>query len=108
MKRGDLYRVAHPGRDPKKFRVFVVVSRQAVIDSRFSTVICAPIYTVHNGLASQAAVGVDEGLKHESSIHCDELVSLPKSTLTNYVGMLPPRKAEELNQALRVALDLPD
>jgi mRNA interferase MazF len=45
MKRGELYRVAHPsGRDPKKYRVFVIVSRQVVIDSRFSTVICAPIY----------------------------------------------------------------
>jgi mRNA interferase MazF len=88
--------------------VFVIVSRQALIDSRFSTIICAPIYSTHDGLASQVAVGVDEGLKHESSIHCDELVSLPKSVLTNYIGMLPPHKIEELNHALRMALDLPD
>jgi mRNA interferase MazF len=108
VKRGDLYRVAHPSHDPKKYRVFVVVSRQAVIDSRFSTVICAPVYTVHDGLASQVGIGVEEGLKHESSIHCDELVSLPKSVLTNYIGMLSPRRVEELNYALRVALDLPD
>lgn len=108
MKRGDLYRVAHPTRDPKKFRVFVIVSRQAVIDSRFSTVICAPIYTIHDGLASQVSVGIEEGLKHASSIHCDELVSLPKSVLTNYIGMLSPRKSEELDNALRVALDLLD
>jgi len=97
VKRGDLYRMAHPSHDPKKFRVFVVVSRQAVIDSRFSTVICAPVYSVHDGLASQVAIGVEEGLKHESSIHCDELVSLPKSVLTNYIGMLSPRRVEEVN-----------
>lgn len=108
MKRGELYRVAHPSNDPKKFRTFVIVSRQTLIDSRFSTVMCAPIYTIHDGLASQVAVGIDEGLKHESSIHCDELVSLPKTVLTNYIGMLPPYKIEELNNALRVALDLPD
>lgn len=108
MKRGDLYRVVHPSRDPKKFRTFVVVSRQAVIDSRFSTVICAPIYTIHDGLASQVSVGIEEGLKHASSIHCDELVSLPKSVLTNYIGMLSPRKTEALDNALRVALDLLD
>lgn len=108
MKRGELYRVAHPSHDPKKFRVFVIVSRQALLDSRFSTVICAPIYTTHDGLASQVAVGPDEGLKHDSSIHCDELVSLPKSVLTNFIGTLPPSKLEELNQALCVALDLPD
>lgn len=108
MKRGELYRVAHPSNDPKKFRVFVIVSRQAVIDSRFSTVICAPVYSVHDGLASQVAIGMDEGLKHESSIHCDGLVSLPKSVLTNYVGTLPPGKLAILDYALRVALDLRD
>ena len=108
MKRGELYRVAHPSHDPKKFRVFVIVSRQALLDSRFSTAICAPIYTTHDGLASQVAVGPEQGLKHDSSIHCDELVSLPKSVLTNFIGTLPPSKIEELNRALRVALDLPD
>jgi len=108
VKRGELYRVAHPSHDPKKFRVFVIVSRQALLDSRFSTAICAPIYTTHDGLASQVAVGPEQGLKHDSSIHCDELVSLPKSVLTNFIGTLPPSKIEELNRALRVALDLPD
>jgi mRNA interferase MazF len=108
VKRGDLYRVVHPSHDPKRYRVFVVVSRQAVIDSRFSTVVCAPIYSVHDGLASQVMVGIEEGLKHDSSIHCDELVSLPKVSLTNYVGMVSPSKIGELNHALQVALDLPD
>jgi mRNA interferase MazF len=108
VKRGELYRVVHPSNDPKKFRVFVIVSRQALIDSRFSTVICAPVYTAHDGLASQVAIGVDEGLKHESSIHCDGLVSLPKSVLTNYIGMLPSDKLAILDYALRVALDLRD
>jgi len=108
VKRGDLYRVAHPsGRDPKKFRVFVVVSRQAVIDSRFSTVICAPVYSVHDGLSTQVLVGIEEGLKHDSSIHCDELVSLPKSALTSYIGTLSPQQMQALNRALRMALDIP-
>lgn len=109
MKRGELYRVAHPSaKDPKKYRVFVIVSRQIAIDSRFSTVICAPIYSVHDGLSTQILVGAEEGLKHDSSIHCDELISLPKSALTQYIGMLPPTKMDELNQALRIALDLPE
>jgi len=107
VKRGELYRVAHPtARDPKKQRVFVVVSRQVLIDSRFSTVVCAPIYSTHAGLSTQVLVGVEEGLKHDSSIHCDELVSLPKAVLTNYVGSLSRGKVETLNQALRIALDL--
>ena len=104
-----MYRVAYPGsRDPKRSRVFVVVSRQVLLDSRFSTVICAPVYTAQHGLATQVPVGIDEGLKHESSIHCDELVSLPKSLLTNYVGTLTPAKLDLLATALRVALELSD
>ena len=107
MKRGELYRVIHPSaRDPRKHRVFAVVSRQVLIESRFSTVMCAPLYSTHDGLSTQVLVGVEEGLKHESSIHCDELVSLPKSALTNYVGTLSVAKIELLNQALRIALDV--
>jgi mRNA interferase MazF len=86
--------------------VFVVVSRQAAIDSRFSSVICAPVYSAIHGLRSQVQVGVAEGLKHESAVHCDELVSLPKTVLTDYVGSLSRAKIVELNQALAVALDL--
>jgi mRNA interferase MazF len=109
MKRGELYRVLNPSaRDPRKSRVFIIVSRQVLIDSRFSTVICAPIYSAYDGLSTQVPIGIEEGLKHESSIHCDELVSLPKAALTNYVGMLSPNKIESLNQALLVALDMRD
>ncbi|MBI4467845.1 MAG: type II toxin-antitoxin system PemK/MazF family toxin [Acidobacteria bacterium] len=107
MKRGEFYRVRHPtARDPRKYRVFVIVSRQVLIDSRFSTVICAPIYSSYDGLSTQVAVGIEEGLKHDSSIHCDELVSLPKSALTNYVGRLSLQKDKALRQSLGVALDL--
>ena len=108
MRRGDLFRVAHPSaNDPRRYRVFVVVSRQTLIDSRFSTAICAPIYSVHDGLSTQVPVGIDQGLKHASSVHCDELVSLPKASLTNCVGRLSPQQMAALHDALRMALDLP-
>jgi mRNA interferase MazF len=103
-----MYRVRHPSGDPRKSRVFVVVSRQAVIDSRFSSVICAPIYSAHHGLSSQVPVGIDEGLKHDSAIHCDELVSLGKHILTDYVGSLSHTKLAELDAALAVAVGLND
>ena len=107
MNRGELYRVRHPSsEDPKRSRVFVVVSRQAVIDSRFSSVVCAPVYSARHGLASQVAVGIDDGLKHDSAIHCDELISLPKAALTDYIGTLSPEKITQLNRALAMALDL--
>ena len=84
----------------------MVVSRQVLIESRFSTVICAPVYTAYDGLSTQIQVGVSEGLKHTSGIHCDELVSLPKTMLTDYVGSLSAGQLQKLDVALRMALQL--
>jgi mRNA interferase MazF len=107
MNRGELYRVYKASKtDPKKSRVFAVVSRQVLIESSYSTVICAPIYTAYDGLASQVLVGVSEGLKHESSIHCDELVSVLKSLLTDNVGKLTDKKLDHLDEALAVAVGI--
>lgn len=107
MKRGDLYRVFKPNsRDPKRFRVFVVVSRQEILDSSFSTVVCAPIYSNCAGLETQVNVGINEGLKHDSCIFCDELVSFPKSMLTDFIGSLPKPKLNELNRSLAIALEI--
>lgn len=107
MRRGELYRVRRPDGNPKRARTFVIVSRQAVIDSKFSSVICAPVFTEGSGLATQVPVGPDDGLKHASWIMCDQLVSAPMSQLTDYVGTLRPQTIARLNVALRIALDLP-
>ena len=106
MKRGELYRVRHPAGDPRRSRVFVIVSRQVLLDSRFATSVCAPVFTTGEGLATQVDVGHDEGLKHSSWIMCDNLVTVPKSALTDFVGMLGPSKLRELRRALQTALDI--
>jgi mRNA interferase MazF len=109
VTRGDIYLVRKPGAsDPRKQRAFVVVGRQVLIDSKYVTVVCAPIYTSNMGLASQVAVGPEEGLKHASAIHCDGLVSLQKFVLSDYVGSLDGSKLVELNRALKVALEIED
>ncbi len=109
MRRGELYRVYKGSpHDPKKFRVFVVVSRQVLIESKFSTVICAPEYSRYDGLSTQVKIGIEEGLKHDSAIHCDELISIPKSSLTHFIALLPPEKIIELNEALKIAIGYSD
>ena len=106
MKRGQLYRVHKPSGDPKTYRTFVIVSRQALIDSRFSTLICAPVFTLGEGLSTQVLIDTAEGMKHRCWICCDNLVSLRKADLTHYVGALSPSKLVELNRALKMALDV--
>jgi mRNA interferase MazF len=105
VKRGELYRVCRGSEnDPKGYRVFLIVSRQLLIDSNFSTVICAPIYSKYDGFPTQIEIGTNEGLKHDSAVYCDDLISLRKTMFTDYVGTLSNIKMEEVNTALRIAL----
>jgi mRNA interferase MazF len=106
MRRGEFYRVYQPLNDTRQYRVFVIVSRQALIDSRFPTVICAPVNTNGSGLSTQVSVGPNEGMKHQSWILCDNLTNIPKFALTSYVGSLSSERAVELDRALSMALDL--
>jgi len=106
VRRGELYRVRRPKDDPRRSRVFVVVGRRGIIESTFSTVICAPVFSLQHGLSTQVSVGVYEGLKHESAVSCDALMSVPKATLTEYVGMLGPSKLAELDRAVAIAVGL--
>jgi mRNA interferase MazF len=75
-----------------------------LVDSQFPTLICAPVRTKYGGLPTQVEIGVNEGLKHDSAVYCDDLISLPKSMLTDYVSTLSNAKMDEVNIALRVAL----
>ena len=105
MHRGELYRVFRGSKtDTKDSRVFLIVSRQVLVESKFSTVICAPIYSRFDGLSTQLEVGVEEGLKNRSSVFCDDLVSIEKSKLTHYIGSLSRSKMADLEKCLRIAL----
>jgi mRNA interferase MazF len=102
-----LYRVYRGSRyDPKDYRTYLIASRQELIDNTFSSVICAPVHSLYGEVDTQIEIGVEEGMKQDSAIFCDELLSIPKSLLTNYVGSLSADKMEEVNAALRIALSV--
>lgn len=107
MKRGDIFLVKKgDSNDPKNQRAYVIVSRQVLIDSNFSTVICAPIFTEFEPLETQVIVGPDNGLKHQSALYCDYLVSIQKEKLTDYKGQLKSEQLKQLEIALKKALDV--
>jgi mRNA interferase MazF len=69
-------------------------------------VVCAPVFTNGDGLSTQVSIGQEEGLKHQSWIICDNLRSVRKNELTQFVGSLSWSKLGELEEALKIALGL--
>jgi len=106
LQRGQLYCVRHPSGDPKAARVFAIVARDVALQSRLPVVACVPVHTRRLGLATEVPVGIGQGLLHDSAIRCDGITSLARDVLTDYLGELSPVLLEQLNQALKIALDL--
>ncbi|GMV86032.1 MAG: hypothetical protein AMXMBFR80_18870 [Dehalococcoidia bacterium] len=106
MQRGELYRVVHPPGDPRPARVYLVVSRDGFLDARHSTAMVVPVYSAFHGLETEVLVDETFGLKQSSSLHCDEVMSVRRTLLRDFVGLLPPEKMREVNRALAIALDI--
>jgi mRNA interferase MazF len=108
LTRGEIYRTEEraPERGGKP-AFYVVVSRSFLAENAdVSTVVCAPVYSQVLGLSTEVIIGPEEGLPRVSSVRCDFLALMFKRKLTTFVASLPPRKVEELDRALAVALDL--
>jgi mRNA-degrading endonuclease toxin of MazEF toxin-antitoxin module len=106
MRWGAIYRTADkiPERGHKP-GFYVVVSRDFVArNDDITTVICAPVYGELLGLRTEVAIGVDDGLPHESAIRCDFLMLMFKRRLTGFVATLSADRQRELKRALRHAL----
>ena len=108
MRRCEVYRTQEkiPERGHKP-GFYVIVSRDFVAgNDDVSTVVCAPVYGETLGLRSEVTVGIDDGFPADCSIRCDFLTLMFKTKLTQFVGTLPENKQDELNMALRYALQL--
>jgi mRNA interferase MazF len=106
MRRGELYLGSPPDDDPRRQRVYLVVSREELVASRYSKVICAPVYSQRGGLPTEVSVGEADGLKVASAIRCDELTSVPRDWLRRHVGTLAPTKMRQVAGAMAIALEI--
>lgn len=106
LRRGEIYRVRHPEGDPRRARAFLVVSRNDFLGVGHSTAACVPVYSTGGLSRAELPVGPEEGLKHHSFARCDEITSLPRAKLTDYVGSLSAEKMRDVNRALAIALDI--
>lgn len=100
MERGDLFRSTAPADDPRRMRIYVVLSRTEFLLSRYTTAICVPIYSTIAGLVTEVVFDERNGLKYPSAARCDEITSVRRDRLTEFLGRAT---TEQLSQLARAA-----
>ena len=88
-----------------KTRPVLVLTREAVRDL-LTNVTIAPITSTIRGLRTEVAVGTRNGLKHDSVVSCDNILTIRKADLGVAVGFLLDDQEAALAAAIRHAFDL--
>jgi mRNA interferase MazF len=88
-----------------KARPVVVLTRD-LVRPHLSQVTVAPITTTIRGLSTEVPLGPANGLDHSCVISCDNIVTVPKSTLGRQIGFLLPAQEAALTVAIHAAFDL--
>ncbi len=83
----------------------MLLTRDAVIDSIDSIVVALVTRTVRE-LPTEVRVGRQEGLPRPCVVNLDNILTIPKARLTRQLGGLSQDKVEQLNQAIKTALDV--
>ena len=88
-----------------KTRPVLVLTRE-LVRPHLSRVTVAPITSVVRRLSTEVPVGPANGLDHPSVVSCDNVVTVPATTLGRQVGRLLPEQEILLTAALHAAFDL--
>lgn len=101
MNRGEVwwYELPDLGRRPG-----CIVSRQAAIPVLNALLVAPATRTIRN-IPSEVQLGREDGMPEDCALSFDNLVSVPKSLLTERITRLGPAKIAELCAALDVATD---
>jgi mRNA interferase MazF len=88
-----------------KGRPVVVLTRE-LVRPHLTRVTVAPITSTIRGLSTEIPVGPANGLDHACVVSCDNIVTVPKSTLGPQIGYLLPAQEAALTAAIQAAFDL--
>ena len=104
MRRGEIY-WADLG-PPAGRRPVIVLTRDPAIPV-LSRIVVAMLTRTVRGIATEVPVGAEEGLPEDSVVSCDNLATVPRGSLDREpVGSLAPAKIQQLDSALRYALQI--
>ena len=88
-----------------KARPVLVLTRE-LVRPYLARVTVAPITTTVRGLSTEVPLGQANGLDHQCVVSCDNIVTVPKTTLGRQIGYLLPTQEAALMAAIQAAFDL--
>lgn len=88
---------------PDKPRPVVVLTRDSIVD-RLSRVTVAPVTSTLRGVASEVALGTEDGLKQPCAVNLHNIVTVPKEGLGRRVAQLDQHRLEQICAAIAFAL----
>jgi mRNA interferase MazF len=88
-----------------KTRPVLILTRE-LVRPHLTTVTVAPITTTVRGLSTEVAVDAANGLEGPSVVSCDNVTTIPRSTLGEQLGVLLDHQERTLGDAIRAAFDL--
>jgi mRNA interferase MazF len=89
-----------------KTRPVLILTREAV-RPHLNSLTVAPITSTIRGLSTEVPVGPGNGLTQASVISCDNVVTIPKTSIGRQIGYLFDAQETALAAAIRAAYDLP-
>jgi mRNA interferase MazF len=104
VKRGEIWWVDFP--PPTGRRPAVLVSRNQAYRVRSAVTVVPLTRTVRN-IPSEVALGPADGIPKTSVANADNIATVPKNDLKEYLATLSPEKLAGLEKAIRFSLDLP-
>ena len=88
-----------------KVRPVLILTRD-IVRPFLTWVTVAPITTTARGMSTEIPVGKANGLDTDSVVSCDNVTTVPVTTLGRQIGILLPEQEPLLTQALLAAFDL--
>ena len=74
--------------------------------SRRNLIIVAPVTTRIRGIPAEVRLGSDDGLSQESVANLDTIMTIPKSSIQDYIASLSLEKLRAVDEAIHFALGL--
>ncbi|GID30065.1 type II toxin-antitoxin system PemK/MazF family toxin [Paractinoplanes brasiliensis] len=88
-----------------KTRPVLILTREQV-RPYLKSITVAPITSTVRGLSTEVPVGRANGLDHDSVVSCDNITTIPRSSIGRRVGYLLPAQESDLAAAIMTAYDL--